>query len=63
MAMAAWSFRPVPRKIALNEQAPCYGMVDRLYGTGIGFVIAYEMITSVAFGKQGARNLRTGDSR
>jgi hypothetical protein len=52
-----------PRKITLNELNAAYpGMVDKLLQhEGIGFVIAYEDdFTPVAFGKKGARNLRTG---
>jgi len=53
-----------PRKITLNELNAAYpGMVDKLVNhEGIGFVVAYEDdLTPVAFGKQGARNLKTGD--
>lgn len=53
-----------PRKITLNELNAAYpGMVDKLVQhEGIGFVVAYEDdFTPVAFGKHGARNLKTGD--
>jgi hypothetical protein len=53
-----------PRRIALNELNAAYpGMVDALVQhEGIGFVVAYEDDGQpVAFGKQGARNLHTGD--
>ena len=53
-----------PRKITLNELNAAYpGMVDALVQhEGIGFVVAYEDDgTPVVFGKQGARNLHTGD--
>ncbi len=53
-----------PRKITLSELNTAYpGMVDNIVQhEGIGFVIAYEDdLTPVAFGKQGARNLKTGD--
>jgi uncharacterized membrane protein YvlD (DUF360 family) len=53
-----------PRKITLNELNAAYpGMVDKLVQhEGIGFVVAYEdNFTPVAFGKQGARNLKSGD--
>jgi len=52
-----------PRKITLNELNAAYpGLVDKLVAhEGIGFVIAYEDdLTPVAFGKGGARNLRSG---
>ncbi len=53
-----------PRKITLNELNTAYqGLVDQLVAhEGIGFVIAYEDdLDAVVFGKQGARNLHTGD--
>ncbi len=53
-----------PRKITLNELNAAYpGMVDTLVQhEGIGFVVAYEHNGQpVAFGKNGARNLHTGD--
>ncbi len=53
-----------PRKITLNELNAAYpGMVDALVQhEGIGFVVAYEDDGQpVAFGKNGARNLHTGD--
>lgn len=53
-----------PRKITLNELNAAYpGMVDALVQhEGIGFVVAYEDDGEpVAFGKNGARNLHTGD--
>jgi len=52
------------RKVTLNELNAAYpGMVDALVGhEGIGFVVAYEDDGEpVAFGKDGARNLHTGD--
>lgn len=52
------------RKITLNELNQAYpGMVDALVQhEGIGFVVAYEDDGEpVAFGKNGARNLHTGD--
>lgn len=52
-----------PRKITLNELNTAYpGLVDKLVAhEGIGFVIAYDDdFNPVAFGKLGARNLRTG---
>jgi hypothetical protein len=52
------------RKITLNELNQAYpGMVDALvHHEGIGFVVAYEDDGEpVAFGKDGARNLHTGD--
>jgi len=53
-----------PRKVTLNELNFAYpGLVDALVRhEGIGFVIAYDDdFTPVAFGKQGARNLVSGD--
>ncbi len=53
-----------PRRVTLNELNIAYpGMVDNLVRhEGIGFVIAYDdSLTPIAFGKQGARNLYTGD--
>jgi len=53
-----------PRKITLNELNTAYpGMVDTLVQhEGIGFVVAYEDEGQpVAFGKNGARNLHTGN--
>jgi len=53
-----------PRKITLNELNQAYpGMVDALVQhEGIGFVVAYEDDGEpVAFCKDGARNLHTGD--
>ena len=53
-----------PRKITLNELNNAYpGMVDALVQhEAMGFVVAYEDDgTPVAFGKNGARNLHTGD--
>ena len=52
------------RKVTLNELNAAYpGMVDALVQhEGIGFVVAYEDDGEpVAFGKDGARNLHTGD--
>lgn len=52
------------RRITLNELNAAYpGMVDSLVQhEGIGFVIAYEDdLEPVVFGKNGARNLHTGD--
>jgi uncharacterized membrane protein YvlD (DUF360 family) len=52
------------RRITLNELNAAYpGMVDALVKhEGIGFVIAYEDdLEPVVFGKDGARNLHTGD--
>jgi uncharacterized membrane protein YvlD (DUF360 family) len=53
-----------PRKVTLNELNAAYpDMVDELVQhEGIGFVVAYEDdFEPVAFGKNGARNLHTGD--
>lgn len=53
-----------PRKISLPELNKAYpGMVDALVQhEGIGFVVAYEDDGQpVVFGKEGARNLHTGD--
>ncbi|MEJ2711373.1 MAG: alkaline phosphatase family protein, partial [Anaerolineales bacterium] len=53
-----------PRKITLNELNTAYpGMVDKLVQhEGIGFVVAFDDdLHPVAFGKNGARNLHTGD--
>lgn len=53
-----------PRRVTLNELNTAYpGMVDSLVQhEGIGFVIAYDdALTPIVFGKQGARNLHTGD--
>ncbi|UCD98548.1 MAG: phage holin family protein [Chloroflexota bacterium] len=53
-----------PRKVTLNELNAAYpGMVDTLVQhEGIGIVVAYEDdLEAVAFGKNGARNLHTGD--
>jgi hypothetical protein len=53
-----------PRKITLNELNAAYpGMVDALVQhEGIGFVVAYEDDGEpAAFGKNGARNLHSGD--
>jgi uncharacterized membrane protein YvlD (DUF360 family) len=53
-----------PRKISLTELNKAYpGMVDALVQhEGIGFVVAYEDDGQpVVFGKDGARNLHTGD--
>jgi uncharacterized membrane protein YvlD (DUF360 family) len=53
-----------PRKITINELNAAYpGMVDALVQhEGIGFVVGYEDDGQpVAFGKNGARNLHTGD--
>ncbi|MFN2303935.1 MAG: alkaline phosphatase family protein, partial [Anaerolineales bacterium] len=53
-----------PRKITLPELNEAYpGMVNALVKhEGIGFVVAYESDGEpVAFGKNGARNLHTGD--
>jgi len=53
-----------PRKITLNELNEAYpGMVDALVQhEGIGFVVAYEDDGEpAAFGKNGARNLHSGD--
>jgi len=62
--MALLYFDLFPRKITLNELNAAYpGMVDNLVQhEGIGFVVAYEDDGEpVAFGKNGARNLHTGD--
>jgi uncharacterized membrane protein YvlD (DUF360 family) len=53
-----------PRRVTLNELNAAYpGMVDTLVQhEGIGFVVAYEDDGEpVAFGKNGARNLHSGD--
>ncbi len=53
-----------PRKITINELNEAYpGMVDKIVQhEGIGFVVGYEHdFTPVVFGKQGARNLQTGE--
>jgi hypothetical protein len=53
-----------PRKITINELNSAYpGMVDSLVQhEGIGFVVGYEDDGQPAvFGKNGARNLHTGD--
>jgi uncharacterized membrane protein YvlD (DUF360 family) len=53
-----------PRKITINELNAAYpGMVDALVQhEGIGFVVGYEDDGQpVAFGKNGAHNLHTGD--
>lgn len=57
-------FDIAPRKLALDELNAAYpGMVDQIVQhEGVGFVIAYENDgVPVAFGKNGARNLYTGD--
>jgi uncharacterized membrane protein YvlD (DUF360 family) len=62
--MALLYFDLFPRKITLNELNAAYpGMVDNLVEhEGIGFVVAYDDDGDpVAFGKNGARNLHTGD--
>lgn len=62
--MALLYFDLYPRKITLNELNSAYpGMVDALVQhEGIGFVVAYQDDGApVVFGKQGARNLHTGD--
>jgi uncharacterized membrane protein YvlD (DUF360 family) len=62
--MALLYFDLYPRKITLNELNAAYpGMVDNLVQhEGVGFVVAYEDDgTPIAFGKNGARNLHTGD--
>jgi uncharacterized membrane protein YvlD (DUF360 family) len=62
--MANVYFDLFPRKITLNELNTAYpGMVDAVVQhEGIGFVVAYEDNGQpVAFGKNGARNLHTGD--
>jgi uncharacterized membrane protein YvlD (DUF360 family) len=62
--MANVYFDLYPRKITLNELNAAYpGMVDALVQhEGIGFVVAYEDDgQAVAFGKNGAHNLHTGD--
>jgi len=62
--MALLYFDLYPRKITLNELNAAYpGMVDKLVQhEGVGFVVAYEDDgRPVVFGKNGARNLHTGD--
>jgi len=62
--MALLYFDLYPRKITLKELNIAYpGMVDSLVQhEGVGFVVAYEDDgTPVTFGKNGARNLHTGD--
>jgi uncharacterized membrane protein YvlD (DUF360 family) len=62
--MALLYFDLFQRKITLNELNSAYpGMVDALVQhEGIGFVVGYEDDGQpVAFGKNGARNLHTGD--
>ena len=62
--MALLYFDLYPRKITLNELNAAYpDMVDNLVQhEGIGFVVAYDDDSvPVAFGKNGARNLHTGD--
>jgi uncharacterized membrane protein YvlD (DUF360 family) len=57
-------FDLAPRKLALSELNAAYpGMVDALVGhEGIGFVVAYaDDGTPLAFGKDGVRNLHTGE--
>jgi uncharacterized membrane protein YvlD (DUF360 family) len=52
-----------PRKITLNELNAAYpGLVDALVGhEGVGFVVAYaDDGTPMVFGKQGARDLHSG---
>ena len=53
-----------PRKLTLSELNEAFpGMVDAVVGhDGVGFVVAYEDNGQpVVFGKNGARNLHTGD--
>ena len=53
-----------PRRLTLNELNAAYpGMVDNVVQhEGVGFVIAFDDDgVPVVFGKQGARNLHTGD--
>ena len=53
-----------PRKLSLNELNEAFpGMVDAVMAhEGVGIVVAYEDSGEpVAFGKNGARNLHTGD--
>ncbi len=62
--MALLYFDLLPRKITLNELNAVYpGMVDTLVQhEGIGFVVAYDDdLVPIVFGKQGARDLHTGD--
>jgi uncharacterized membrane protein YvlD (DUF360 family) len=62
--MALLYFDLFQRKISLDELNAAYpGMVDNLVQhEGIGFVVGYEGDGDpVAIGKNGARNLRTGD--
>jgi uncharacterized membrane protein YvlD (DUF360 family) len=62
--MALLYFDLYPRKITLNELNAAYpGMVDNLVQhEGVGFVVAYDDDSvPVVFGKNGARNLHTGD--
>jgi uncharacterized membrane protein YvlD (DUF360 family) len=62
--MALLYFDLFPRKITLNELNAAYpGMVDALVQhDGVGFVVAYDDDEiPVVFGKNGARNLHTGD--
>ena len=62
--MALLYFDLFPRKITINELNGAYpGMVDSLVQhEGIGFVVGYEDDGQPAvFGKNGARNLHTGD--
>ncbi len=62
--MALLYFDLFPRKITLNELNAAYpGMVDALVQhEGVGFVVAYDDDeVPIVFGKNGARNLHTGD--
>jgi len=62
--MALLYFDLFQRKITLNELNAAYpNMVDNLVQhEGVGFVVAYDDDSvPVAFGKNGARNLHTGD--
>jgi hypothetical protein len=62
--MALLYFDLFPRKITLNELNAVYpGMVDALVQhEGVGFVVAYDDDeVPIVFGKNGARNLHTGD--
>jgi hypothetical protein len=62
--MALLYFDLFTRKITLNELNAAYpGMVDSLVQhEGVGFVVAYDdEEVPIVFGKNGARNLHTGD--
>ena len=57
-------FDLLPRKITLNELNSAYpGMVDKLVAhPGVGFIVSYsDDLTPLVLGKQGQRNLGTGE--